>query len=421
MTLRKQLAGFAISALAAAVSMQAVAGTVTTDGSDLVLGTKSGLTLDASDKSFGFKLGGRLQADYDSFDGLYTRNGNAANEAYFRRAILELSGYAFTDWQYTLNYNFANEAGGGDWDEASIAYTGWKPVSIKVGRFDPDFGLEKATSSKWITTIERSSIYDLASWVNDRDNGMGIQLQAKLADSFYGSAGLNQPEDSNDEDGQDDVQMNLRAVFAPMHEAGNVLHFGINYADRGTDNSDGRLRSRLNVRGVTEDTSANANGRPFDTGGVADAYENDTAWGLEAAFAAGPFSIQSEYMRVNIDAQSGSGRGDREATGYNAQLAWTITGEARGYKLGKFDAVKPSNSRMGAWEVVYRYDDIEAEESGFGSTDAQTHTLGVNWYANNNVKVMLDYIMAETSDPSYNGAGVDDSGDAISARLQYAF
>lgn len=98
--IRKHFAGVAFSALALAVSAQAVAGTVTTDGADIVIKTKGGFEASTSDKEFGFKVGGRLQADFDQFDGLYTANGKTANEAYFRRAILEVSGTAYRDWKY---------------------------------------------------------------------------------------------------------------------------------------------------------------------------------------------------------------------------------------------------------------------------------------------------------------------------------
>ena len=86
--IRKHLAGVAFSALALAVSAQAVAGTVTTDGADLVIKTKSGLEVATADKEFSFKVGGRLQADYSTFDGIYTKNGDNADAAYFRRAFL---------------------------------------------------------------------------------------------------------------------------------------------------------------------------------------------------------------------------------------------------------------------------------------------------------------------------------------------
>nr|BFE90629.1 hypothetical protein GCM10020185_11650 [Pseudomonas brassicacearum subsp. brassicacearum] len=144
--IRKHFAGVAASALAMAVTAQAFAGTVTTDGADIVVKTKGGLEVATTDKEFSFKLGGRLQADYSQFDGIYTDNGKSADAAYIRRAFLELSGVLYTDWAYTINYDMSHNSGDSDngyFDEASLAYNGFKPVSIKVGRFDPDFGLEK--------------------------------------------------------------------------------------------------------------------------------------------------------------------------------------------------------------------------------------------------------------------------------------
>jgi phosphate-selective porin OprO and OprP len=418
------MAGFATSALALAVSAQAFAGTVTTDGADIVIKTKGGFEASTVDKEFSFKLGGRLQADFDQFDGLYSANGKTANEAYFRRAILELSGTAYKDWKYVMNMDFAADDGSSKWDEASIAYTGFAPVTIKAGRFDPEFGLEKATSSKWISTIERSAIYDLADWVNDKKDGMGLQVSGVAGDMFYGSAGYfhRKSDDGINEDsnGKAEGGYNLRGVIAPMAEAGNVLHFGVNYAQRNTDDFNGRIRSRMNVRGMTEN-GKNKQDRILFAPSVAGQFDGDAAWGLEAAFAAGPFSIQSEYLKRDIDAKSASVRNDREATGYNVQLAYTLTGEARGYRLdgGRFDSIKPANKQTGAWELVYRYDNLKAEESGFEDSKGKIHTMGVNWYANEAVKVSANYLKADTKNTG-NAAG-DDDGDAFSLRLQYQF
>ncbi|WP_439859182.1 OprO/OprP family phosphate-selective porin [Pseudomonas sp. MBLB4136] len=423
--IRKHFAGFAASALALVVSAQAFAGTVTTDGTDIVIKTKGGLEVATTDKQFGFKIGGRLQADVDSFDGLYSANGNRSDEPYFRRAILEISGVAYQDWKYAFNVDFAADNGTSKWDEASVTYTGftrYAPLAVKVGRFDPDFGLEKATSSKWISTIERSAIYDLADWVNDKQDGMGLQVSGMTGGVFYGSAGYFHREGSENEDadGQSNGGYNLRGVFAPMAEPGKVLHFGVDYAQRDVEDFDGRVRSRLNVRGMTEN-GKNKQDRIIFAPGVAGQFDGDSAWGAEFAYATGPFSVQSEYLMRDIDAKSGSARGDREATGYNVQLAYTLTGEARGYKLdgAKFDSIKPTDKQTGAWELVYRYDNVKAEESGFVDTKGKVHTLGVNWYANESVKVAANYIKAKV-DNTGNAAG-DDDGDAVSLRLQYVF
>ncbi|MFN3767281.1 MAG: OprO/OprP family phosphate-selective porin [Ectopseudomonas guguanensis] len=436
--IRKHFAGFAASALALAVSAQAFAGTVTTDGADIVIKTKGGLEVATTDKEFSFKLGGRLQADYGTFDGFYTRDGDKADAAYFRRAFLELSGTVYKDWKYVLSYDLAHNAGSSDdgyFDEASVTYTGFNPVNIRVGRFDPDFGLEKATSSKWITAIERSAIYEIADWVNGHENGLGVQASSIIGNMAFMSGGVS-AKDTNDTDGESVKQFNLRGVFAPMAEPGNVLHLGLNYANRGLDDvaADARIRPRLTVRGVStnggNDAGTNGNRAVFGGfQGVAGDFDNDSAWGAELAYAMGPFSAQAEYLARKLKADR-AGIEDIKANGYYAQLAYTLTGESRGYRLdgARFDAIKPSDKQLGAWEVFYRYDNIKIEDDNVtvatatrevGDTKAKLHTVGVNWYVNDVVKVAANYVKAKT-DGITNTAG-DDDGDAFVMRLQYAF
>lgn len=436
--IRKHFAGFAASALAMAVTAQAFAGTVTTDGADIVVKTKGGLEVATTDKEFSFKLGGRVQADYSRFDGFYTNNGNTADAGYFRRAYLELGGVMYTDWAYQIAYDFSHNSGGdnrsedGYFDEASLAYNGFKPVQIKVGRFDPEFGLEKATSSKWVTAQERTAAYDLVDWTNAHNGGMGLQVSGNAGDSLYGSAGVFAKDATNqDKDGDSTKQFNLRGVFAPMHEAGNVLHFGINYAQRDLSDTafDGRIRSRLGMRGVSTDggQDAGSNGNRLVLGGQNNtpvgAYDTDMAWNLEAAWAMGPFSVQGEYIKRDTEADSAS-FSDIKSEGYYGQLAYTLTGEARGYKLGKFDAIKPSNKQIGAWELFYRYDHLSTDDdngafANIDDVEAKVHNVGVNWYANESIKLSGVYVKTKV-DNAENAAG-DDSGDGFVMRAQYVF
>ncbi len=402
--IRKHSLGFVASALALAVSAQAFAGTVTTDGADIVIKTKGGLEVATTDKEFSFKLGGRLQADYSRFDGFYTKNGNTADAAYFRRAFIELGGTAYKDWKYQINFDLSHNTGSSDngyFDEASVTYTGFNPVNLKFGRFDPDFGLEKATSSKWVTAPERNAAYELADWINTHQDGMGAQVNSTLADMAYLSAGVS-AKDADDSDGDSVKQFNFRGVFAPMHEAGNVLHVGVNYAYRDLDDTafDSRIRPRLGMRGIA-------------TSGGNDAGDN----GNRATFGGVSNSPAGSYK-------------DIKAKGYYAQLAYTLTGESRQYKLegAKFDSVKPENKEIGAWEVFYRYDNIKVEDDNVvadtatrevGDTKAKAHNLGVNWYVNDAVKISAAYVKAKTDKITNNNG--DDDGDGFVTRLQYVF
>ncbi|WP_462384110.1 OprO/OprP family phosphate-selective porin [Pseudomonas sp. Marseille-QA0892] len=387
-----------------------------------------------AEDAFTFEVGGRVQADYSRFDGIYTNNGHSSEAAYLRRAYLELSGRAFSDWKYTVDYDFSHNSGrandGGYFEEASVTYTGFDAVELQIGRFDPEFGLEKATASKWVTAPERNAAFESIEWANRHQSGYGVAVQAKPNDAVYASVGLFS-KDANEVDSNHQKQVNLRAVFAPLHESGDVLHVGANFARRDVSDSaiDTRLRSRLGMRGVDTNggRDAGSNGNRVVFGGDEDhpagSFDHDTAWGFEAAWARGPLSLQGEYMRARLKADTNAYQ-DITSSGYYAQAAYTITGESRQYKTGQFDAIEPSNKQYGAWEVFYRYDSLKVDDDNgafadIGDTKGKVHNLGVNWYANENVKVTAAYVRARVKNIT-NDEG-DDKGDGFVLRGQYQF
>lgn len=387
-------------------------------------------------QAFSLDVGGRVQLDYSRFDGLYTNNGETEEAVYFRRAYLELTGVAFSDWDYTFNYDFSHNAGNredGYIHEASIEYTGLPIVDIKLGRFDPEFGLEKATGSKWVTALERNPGYEMSSWINSHQNGFAAKIAVQPSDSAYLSATLARKE--GNADGDHVNQLNARVVFAPRHSSGDVLHLGADFARRdldGISDADVRYRSRLNMRGVDTNGGhdAGSNGRVSELGGADGAasgdWSHEQVWALEAAWARGPLSVQGEYLRrhSNSDVQGQDIRGDARF----AQLAYTLTGEARVYKLGRFGQIKPERKGLGAWEIFYRYDRLRVDdpaitEAGSAVTPniarARVHNIGINWYASEAVRVSGMYVRARLDNRS-NRMG-DRDGDGMVVRAQYSF
>ncbi|MNC53458.1 Porin P precursor [compost metagenome] len=137
----------------------------------------------------------------------------------------------------------------------------------------------------------------------------------------------------------------------------------------------------------------------------------------------GPFSVQGEYIKRDTQADDDA-FSDIKSEGYYGQLAYTLTGEARGYKLGKFDSIKPQNKQIGAWELFYRYDHLSTDDDNgafadIGDVEAKVHNVGVNWYANESIKLSGVYVKTKV-DNAENAAG-DDSGDGFVMRAQYVF
>ncbi|ORA94563.1 porin, partial [Mycobacterium mantenii] len=96
-----------------------------------------------------------------------------------------------------------------------------------------------------------------------------------------------------------------------------------------------RIRPRMGMRGVSTNggNDAGSNGNRGLFGGssaVEGLWKDDSVWGLEGAWAMGPFSAQAEYLARKLKADDNAYK-DIKAKGYYAQLAYTLTGESRQY------------------------------------------------------------------------------------------
>ncbi len=432
------------------------AGVVTSDGPDILLKTDSGFTAETADGAFKFDLGGRIMFDLDSADGIYNQVDNGVNgePMEFRRIRVELSGTAYRDWHYVLktelgDTNDSENGGANGVDEVSIAYTGWDLATLKAGRFNSPFGLEQLTSSKWIATPERSIISDFHPAAGKQQ---AIQVSGDFAGMFGWQLALVDAEKFDGSDGSKEFAHAARMSFSPVHDEGSILHFALAYFDAnanvgGGGTEDTVFRTRLGVH--TAEDGGGAGLRPR----VRADLNHDETIGLEAAGVFGPFSLQGEYFVREMDV-AGSALSP-ENKGYYLQGTWTLTGEPRSYKWkdGKFDAVKPKG-KGGAWELVAKYESVESDLDVATVRDIEIEllTLGVNWYINKNVRVMLHYLDLSTdgldtanataidaagyrisgagsgvgltnpvTDSRFLTAGSDEDGNAVSARLQYVF
>ncbi|MEJ2443905.1 MAG: porin [Exilibacterium sp.] len=390
--------------IAAVASLQAYAGTVTTNGPDIVIDTNSGLEVKTVDGDYAFKLGGRVQIDYNTYDGVInTVEGETGSDLFFRRARLELKGKA-KDWSYNISYNLTDS---GSIDKLFLTYNGWNEMArLSIGEQKEFFGLEDTGSSKWITAIERS----MPSSAFDVGDNMGIKIHG-ANDLLTYSAGIYK-ESVDAADNSLDTAITGRLVFRPVYNESMLVHLGGGLTLR--DGSFDGFGARLGVRGG-ENGTANAVAAGYVAGNVDDL----SAYNLELAISMESLHLMAEYFDGKI---SGSGAPDIDADGYYIQLGWIMTGERRKYKtsIAAFDKVKP-NSSGGAWEIFGRYDNLDVSNNNALITEsgeqADSLTLGVNWYMNSLLKLSANYVHTETDE----NIGGEDDGDALVARLQYAF
>lgn len=298
--------------------------------SDVKVSTKGGLKVSSGD--YEFKFGGRIMYDYNKSE----KNGVTDEDGFdLRRGRVFVSGKIAKDWKFKTQFN----VDGGGAEDLYIRYTGWgRAANLTIGNQKVPFGLEELTSSKNISVLERSAITE--QYAVGRAESVQLHGQLSGNSSYALSVFAEDQESSND----DEIGFAARYTVAPVKTDEALVHFGLAYRD------------------------------------IAD---ND-ALGVEVAAVSGPFHIQAEYADGDFGANS--------LRGYYLQAGYVLTGEMRPYKGGVFKRVKPSGKR-GAWEAVVRYEDGDGNHSDIelGRVDASAYTVGLNWYAHENVKLGINY------------------------------
>lgn len=401
----------AVIATAAILALGSVAaasaGSVNSDGSDIKIKTKGGFEAKTKDGKYSMAIGGRIQLDYNHYDGVINEvEDETGSDIFFRRARIQIDGKA-KDWSYKVSYNLTDT---GSIDALFVSYEGWgKLTEVTFGQQKEYFGLEDSGSSKWITAIERS----LPANAFSVGKNVGIRLHGANDLITYSVGAFKENVDADDN--SLDYALTGRLVVRPLNTKNAVVHLGAGFSLR--DGEFDALGARLGVRGGEAGT-ANQVEAQYDEG-VADESQ---LWNMEAAVLFGPWHVMAEYFAAKLSAVEDGP--DIEATGYYLQAGWIVTGERRAYKTssGALDKVSP-NKGGGAWEVFARYDDLDVTDSeaspliDIDGGAGNTVTLGVNWYATSNVKAALNVIHAQTD----NTIGGEDGGDAVALRLQYVF
>lgn len=330
------------------------------------------------------------------------------NGAEFRRARLGMKGKVAKDFDYKAEVDFANE--GVAIKSMYLNYTGVDNTEFRVGNFKPGYSLEDMTSSNDITFIERAAV--VGAFGTSQNIGAGV---INHGDNHHIALGV-----FNDDAGRhstDDEMWSVagRVAAAPVKEKGKVLHLGASAAyrepDQANDTFDLDARAENTIQRMDSVSSVITDG------------ESLTVAGVEAAGVIGPFSAQGEYIIANVENRGGQ---DPLYSGGYGQIAYSLTGESRPYsmKKGAFKGIKPnkpldpSKGQYGAWEVAARLSHLDLNDEGLNGGEMTNATFGLNWYLNDYVRFMGNYIIVDTDD---NATTPDDDPHIAVIRSQVKF
>ena len=263
-------------------------GMVKSKKEDITISTTGGGIKVKSSKGSEFKIGGRLMYDYDSYDEFWADEDAEENE--IRRSRITLSGKSGKNWSYKFTTNIDHEDSEANVDTGYLKYSS-KPMYAMLGKYKRPGMLEERTSSKWISTIERSIINELSGAVIGKPDfgGLSVGFATKGDMPMSGVIGVYDDEVEED-DGGDVYGIGARFSIMPKFGDNSFLHAGASFYTVDYKGNTHRMRTRMGVH---------TTGRPFET----NSHESDDIdqFGVELAYVNGPFSLQGEFMNVESD------------------------------------------------------------------------------------------------------------------------
>ncbi len=443
-------------------------------GKDLQLDTawSTGFVAETRDKAFRIHLGGRTEFDNAWFtqdDNLLLGSSPSVrlrDGSLFRRARLRADGTLWELIDFATEVNFANIQDVSNVDNAlvqvgSVGLTHFwltfreVPVlgNVRVGHQKAPVGLERSSSANTLNYMERSSLFDAFLGPNQFQNGV-VAFDSYFDDRVTLAGALTRVGKTTVQsfgfDAEDGVYAaSGRATALPVYEdEGRMLmHVGAGFQHKALVGNQFNVASRPLLRagsGRNDDTpNLVFTGTFFTPNGA-------TIVGLEHAMVCGPFSLSAEYAlaRVTDVFERFNGlafsdpRGDVTYHAFYVEGGLFVTpGDHRRYdkQTATWDRTVPEENAFaartdggwccgrGAVELVARYtyldlvdgDPVLTPTSG-GARAGRQHdvTLGVNWYLNPQVWIMVNYVRTHV-DSVVAGASGDLQGIGCRAHVDF--
>ena len=345
------------------------------------------------------RLGGRFDFEIGRID---SDTEGEETETDWRRARLSLSGRPYKDWRYLFIYDFSADSDNAVID-SWVSYHGFDNKRLRFGYQPVPVGFEERTGSKATLFMERALTSALTPGYK-----LGLSADHRGGD-WTASLGLFEGElQDRDSDNRSGLALAGRVTYLPKLARDTLIHIGASTEIReASDNKQLRISARPETRLTSR--------RLVSTGTLNDVSSQRT-FGLEAAGVWNKLSLQGEYLYLDV---SRSGRPDVSFDSWYIAGSWFLYGGPRLYdrRDGTFDPLRVAGEK-GALEIALRYSNIDLEEAPITGGEQRDWTVGVNWYMNRRMRLMLNWIDAKASP---NRSGDPESLEAWQIRLQYSF
>ena len=354
----------------------------------------NGMRIENPEKGYKIKFGGRIMLDGLSVspeeNGVIDTIISSGSGVEFRRLRLFTAGQIYDNIRYKLQFDFAG--GAGVLKDAYIMITKIPIIgNLQFGHFKEPIGLELLTSSKHIDFMERSLTNPLTP---ERNTGA-------MAFNQFGNKRLSWalgyflPSDNFGSYEGGKFHLTGRIAGLPVYKTTDkyhVLHLGMSLTHQYQNNSNYKLKSR-----------PESHLTPIVVVAEIDYAKAVNQVGAEVSWVYGPVSIQGEYIHANALTSYKSTLQNccYVFIAYYGYATLFVTGEHRNYKssISAFDRVKPKKNfgkdgGAGAWEIAFRYSEIDLDDTDIHGGNLANISVGVNWYLNPSTRLMFNYVLA---------------------------
>lgn len=358
---------------------------------------------DSADGEISIKLRGRLFYDWADVDWTSPNSAAPADQDEYRTARL---GFEIEHGpvKLVMEYDFSSD----DAKPNDVLLAIDLPEGgLRIGHFKTMNSLEEATSSRYMTFMERGMSTDLFGL--DRRIGVAYNWAGNGFTASVGVFGGKMDDNFAFRESDDSSAMAARLTWSTVVDD-TRWHVGGSW--RSLDH-DGGTRVRVHPQAHLSNRFTAAD---YRTGAALGAADSSDFFGLELAAIRGPFHLHSEVARLSLDGPAGN----PNFTSGMVQAGWVLSGETRPYKEsgGTFSRLRPdspvTDGGWGAFEVAVRHDLSDLSDANLGRIRATT--LGANWYLHDHLRAMANYVTARM-----NATGFTETSDAIQFRLQADF
>jgi phosphate-selective porin OprO/OprP len=413
-----------------------------------------GFQVDSADKQFHFHFGGTGQIDSVWFigpAGAFNAPGGApspvgnSSATLLRRAILQANGDLFGQFDYSIQFDFANASNDGDSDEppsfstfstSPAAMNVWIQIRdvpffgyVRFGNQDKPIGFDDNTAAANLPFMERADNQD--AFYGPFDNGFSLGLTAQNWDKSERMTwryGIFRPATNVFGVALNKYAIGARVTVLPWYEddGRQLIHLGLGYW--GGEVVQDVLRDR--ARPLLRNAPGFAVPVLVDTGEVGGSHQ--FTFGPEFALVYGSLTVQAEYAgQFFTDATDTSGvnEGTVYYQGGYIEALYFLTGEVQPYdrRAGVFGRVIPLHDyhlksgdpccACGAWQVGVRVSYLNLDDKDIQGGKLYDWTLGLNWFLNANMKLQLNAIAEHRNVPGVEPGWIS----GVGVRAAYDF